>query len=118
MDPAVIQDLRLGHAHLQVEQATASPLTRRAKAEAFHALLWGHRDDLVQLVLEREAVAASMRDLVAGLAPFGRCAQLLPPGQNPVLISLPAPTDGGRTFVQLRPADFRRAAALLKGHAS
>lgn len=117
MDIDAVDSLRLAHARLQVEQAAAVARIRSPAAEALQKLLWLRRDDIVQMALEREAVAVGVRDLVAGLTPFARCADVLAEGHNPVLVSLPSPGDGRRTFVQLRPEHFRAAKKLVRIYA-
>lgn len=112
MNVEAAEELRLCWHAASLEAVAVTPGERAFNSEALQRALWRHREALLQLVLEepaREQRAAAYR---AALQPFARAAAVLPAGQNPVLISLPAPDDG-RTFVQLRPADFRRAAALL-----
>lgn len=118
MDQAVAAELRLHHAMVVVETATSTSAERRLKAEQLQRTLWTHREAIHQLVVERPLIEAEIRDLAKAIGPFARCATLLPDGHNPVLFSLPSPVDGGRTFIQLRPEHFRRAAELLRIHAS
>lgn len=114
MDVAAAEELRLCHAANAVEAKLAAPAfgARATNAEAFQRCLWRHRDAIVRLIEDYELADQLVGDMRAALKPFGRCAEILAPGQNPVLISLPSTVDGRRTFVQLRPTDFRRAAAL------
>lgn len=115
MDVAAAEELRLCHAAHVVEAELAAPAygERAINGEAFQRCLWRHRDAIIRLIEDYELADQLVGDMRAALQPFGRCASVLAPGQNPVLISLPSPADGGRSFVQLRPAHFRRAAALV-----
>ncbi len=116
MDVAAAEELRLCHAATTVEALLVAPGpdARAINAEAFQKALWRHRDAIVRMIEDQDAAGVMIEALRQGLAPFGRCAAILKPGQNPVLISVPSPLDGGRSFVQLRPSDFRRAADLVK----
>ncbi len=115
MDVAAAEELRLCHAATTAEALLAAPgPDRRAtNAEAFQRALWRHRDAIVRMIEDQEAVDQLVTSLREALTPFGRCASIMHPGQNPVLISVPV--DGGRTFIQLRPSHFRRAADLTGG---
>lgn len=114
MDVAAAEELRLCHAATTAEALLAAPGpdTRATNAEAFQRALWRHRDAIVRMIEDQEAVDDLVAALRLALTPFGRCAAILAPGQNPVLISVPSPAEGNRSFIQLRPADFRRAAQL------
>lgn len=114
MDVAAAEELRLCHAATAVEASLAAPAlgARATNAEAFQRCLWRHRDAIIRLIEDHELVDQLVGEMRAALQPFGRCAEILAPGQNPVLISIPSMADGGRSFIQLRPADFRRAAVL------
>lgn len=112
MSPAAAEELRLAHAASMLEAAQARPPgVRCPKAELFQMALWRHRDEIVQAVIEREAIDVLVDDAFDALRPFARLVAALPPGENPVLISIPVA--GGRDFLQLRPQHFRRAAAIL-----
>lgn len=112
MSPAAAEELRLCYAANALEVGLAAEAPRRFNAEAFQRALWRHREAIIQQVVDREAMDLMLEDLLAALRPFARAASILPPGVNPVLISLPSPADDGHTFVQLRPEHFRRAAEL------
>jgi len=112
MNASARQDLR--HCFSANAQEVARDLPRgswRPNAEALQRGLWEHRDAILTLIEERDALDDLFQDLVDALLPFARVAEILKAGENPVLISVP--TSCGRTVVQLRPADIRRAAALL-----
>lgn len=116
MHEAAAQELRLCAAAAHVEAALATgDAGRRFNAEAFQRVLWRHRDDVLRLIEDHEKLQHRAAALEAALQPFARCAAVIAPGHNPVLISLPSQTEAGRTWIQLRPADFRRAAAVLEG---
>ncbi|NBW06954.1 MAG: hypothetical protein EBR82_02885 [Caulobacteraceae bacterium] len=112
MSPAAMEELRLCQAACEVERAHLAVGARAYNAEAFQRALWWHRGEILGLVAERPAIDALVDDLLTALRPFGRVASILAPGQNPVLFSIPV--EGARTFVQLRPADFRLAAELTR----
>ena len=114
MHAAAAEEIRLGHAASVAETALAVRGQRMLNAEAFQRILWRHRAEIVNMIDRQAEQAALITALTEALAPFARCAMVLAEGQNPVLISLPADTDTGRTFVQLRPAEFRRAVDLLQ----
>ena len=112
MSPAVAEELRLAHAANTVERNLADEATRRVNAAALQRALFRHRDDIIRLVEDHQALQDYAAALRAGLEPFARVASALAPGQNPVLFSIPVA--GGRDWIQLRPAHFRRAADLLE----
>lgn len=112
MDHAAAEELRQCAAATAIEAARDLPKGAwRPNAEALQMALWRHREAILQLIDEREATDQVLSEVVATLRPFARVTELLKPGQNQVLFSIP--TIDGRGFVQLRPADFRRASALL-----
>lgn len=108
-----LEELRLCHAACRMEAALADAGTRRINAEALQRALIRNADAIVRALEDRESDQLTITRLAAALAPFARAAGILVPGQNPVLLSLPTKDAGGRTFVQLRPEDFRRAAAII-----
>lgn len=114
MELAVLEELRLCHAASVTEAMLATGGGRRFNAEAFQRTLWCHREAIMALIQERASSEQLLDDLRGALQPFGRCADIVAPGQDPVLISLPTPGYGGKTFVQLRASDFHRAASLLQ----
>ncbi len=107
----VAEELRLCHAASVTEGMLASDVDRRFNAEAFQRALWRHRESIMRLIQDADDGRRRVAELQRALQPFGRAAGVLVAGENPVLISLPA-AGNGRTFVQLRPRDFRFAAAL------
>ncbi|WP_292065898.1 hypothetical protein [Brevundimonas sp. UBA7664] len=113
MSPAAAQELQLCYSASLVEGTFATAGDRLINAEALQRALWRHRAEIHQLIVEREAADIFADQLMKALRPFAKAASILAPGQNPVLISLPSATPAGRTFVQLRPADFRMAADVL-----
>tara|TARA_R110000764_G_scaffold93727_1_gene177408 strand:- start:443 stop:796 length:354 start_codon:yes stop_codon:yes gene_type:complete len=112
MDVAAAEELRLCHAASVAEAMLATGGGRRFNAEAFQRVLWRHREEIMGLVKDIDSTDQLVGDLRRALRPFARCEPILPPAQNPVLLSVPAPGDGGRSFIQLRSDDFRLAAAL------
>lgn len=116
MSPETIDELRLCHAAARVEACLAEGQDRRTNIEALQRALIRNADAIMRLVDDHQADQATIARLATALRPFARAATVLSPGHNPVLLSLPSPADDGRTFVQLRPADFRRAASVLEAH--
>lgn len=113
MNLAAAEELRLAHAASMLEAAQGRPSGgRMLKAEAFQMVLWRHREEIVQAAIEREAIDQLVDHAFTALRPFARLAAALPAGENPVLISIPV--KDGRDFLQLRPADFRRAADVVR----
>lgn len=114
MHAAAAEEIRLGHAASVAEAALALRGQRMLDAEAFQRILWRHRDEIVRMIERDAEQAALIAAMAEALRPFARCARILAEGHNAVLLSLPADTPTGRTFVQLRPADFRRAASVME----
>lgn len=114
MHAAAAEEIRLGHAASVAEAALAVRGQRMLDAEAFQRILWRHRDDIVRLIEQDAEQTTLIAAMTEALRPFARCALVLAEGHNAVLFSLPADTPTGRTFVQLRPGDFRRAASVLE----
>lgn len=101
MDLEAIQVLRLQLAEMQVERLTASRPARMRRAERLQRTLWEHREDLVRC-------AEAFPNLRLALRPFARAALIVPNSETGILVSVPGV--GGRDYVQLRGADFHRAA--------
>lgn len=111
MDLVAFEELRLCQAASLQEASFAEPGARLYNAEAFQRALWIHRGAVMAVLEGMPELEQRFEQLTAALRPFARVSAILTPRQNPVLLSIPR--DGGRDFVQLRPADFHLAARLV-----
>jgi hypothetical protein len=107
-------DLALDLGHLrrllraaETEATRATSPVRLVAAEALQFELWRMRRPLVA------AAGAHQRQAIEVARPFARVAELLDEAAGGVLLSIRA-ASGRADFVQLRPADFHRAADFVR----